>query len=222
MNSVKKIKLCQYIYKSMDVPCDFEGCKIVFLSDIHHGKCFSLRQLESLVKLTNSLKPDIVLLGGDYIDHDPSCIPSFFGAAASFEAPMGVYGVLGNHDRLTDAELSANCMKQAGIKQLDNIGIWINKGNSKIRIGGVGDLWTTTQNLEPMLEGTKNNDLMILITHHPDYAELLPNDKIDLMLCGHTHGGQVSFLGKWIPPWPGAAKLKYLTGIVKAKARKII
>jgi predicted MPP superfamily phosphohydrolase len=115
----------------------------------------------------------------------------FFNEAKSFSAPYGVYGVLGNHDRLTDTQLSVQCMAEAGIILLDNNAVWIERGGEKIRVGGVGDLWTTTQDLQPTLEGTAKHDLMILVTHHPDYAELLPRDKIDLMLCGHTHNGQL-------------------------------
>ena len=222
MNRVDKIKLCRYLFKCRDVPDEFNGFRIVFLSDIHHGRSFSVQKLKALVELTNHLKPDVILLGGDYIDHDPKCIPTFFQEATSFSAPYGIFGVLGNHDRWTDAALSAACMKKAGITLLDNNAVWVRKGEARIRIGGVGDLWTSTQDLEPMMEGTRSDDLMILVTHHPDYAELLPRNKIDLMLCGHTHGGQVTFLGKWIPPWPGAAKLKYLTGIVKEEGTTII
>lgn len=178
--------------------------------------------LKGLVGLTNRLKPDLILLGGDYIDRGREYISTFFGEAASFKATMGVLGVLGNHDRKADAEYSIKCMKKAGITLLDNDGVWIEKDGARIRVGGVGDLRTAKQDLEPMLAGTKPEDFMVLVTHNPDYAELLPNDRIDLMLCGHTHGGQVSFFGKWIPPWPGSSKLKYLTGVVKEHGTTVI
>ena len=202
MNSLNRIKLCQYAFKSHDVPAEFEGVKIIFLTDIHHGFFFTQEKVRTLVKLTNSLKPDIILLGGDYVDRDPGCIPTFYCEAAKFKAPLGIYAVLGNHDIWTDEELSKEYMNQSGIRLLDNDAVWIEKGKSRIKIGGVGDLWSMTQNLEPMLEGTVRNDLMILISHHPDFAELLPTNIIDLLLCGHTHGGQVSFFRKWVPPWP--------------------
>lgn len=222
MNNIKKIQLCRYHFKCADVPAAFEGFRVVFLTDIHHGRCFPLGNLRGLVRLVNDMRPDLILLGGDYVDHDPVRILSFFEEAAKFRAPAGVFGVLGNHDRMTDAALSIQCMKRAGITLLDNEGVWVRRGDERIRIGGVGDLWTTTQDLGPMLAGTQPDDLMILLAHNPDFADLLPSDKIDLMLCGHTHGGQVSVLGKWIPPWPGASKLKYLTGIVHEGTTTII
>lgn len=222
MNRIEKIVLKEYVYRSLDVPESFDGTRIIFLSDIHHGKCFSTEKLRGLVEMTNNLYPDLILLGGDYVDRDPNRIYSFFHEAAAFSAPLGVYGVLGNHDRWTDGDLSEKCMKDAGINLIDNRAVWIERDGSRIRVGGVGDLTTSTQDLKPMLEGTKKEDLMILVTHHPDYAMQLPSDKIDIMLCGHTHGGQVSFRGKWVPPWPGSAKLKYLTGVVKEGSTTII
>lgn len=222
LNKIEKITIRRYRFASADVPGDFEGVRIVFLSDIHFSKTFSLERLSMLFELTQNLNPDIILLGGDYVTHNPRLIEPFFKEAASLHAPLGVYGVLGNHDRNTDAALSELCMKQAGITLLDNYAVWVNKGGSRIRIGGVGDLTTHVQDLGPMLAGTQENDLMILVTHHPDYAEMLPKDLIDLMFCGHTHGGQVSFMGKWVPPSPSGAKLKYLTGVVKEGGTTII
>lgn len=222
MNNIKKIQLCRFRFRNADVPPAFEGFRVVFLTDIHHGRTFPLRNLRGLVRLVNNLNPDLILLGGDYVIHDPVRILSFFDEAAKLHAPAGVFGVLGNHDRMTDAELSISCMKRAGITLLDNEGVWVRRGDARIRIGGVGDLWTATQDLGPMLEGTRSDDLMILVAHNPDFADVLPSDKIDLMLCGHTHGGQVSLLGKWIPPWPGASKLKYLTGVVHEERTTII
>lgn len=222
MNNIEKIIIKKYNFICEDVPDGFVGTTIAFLADIHHGRAFPLRNLKSLIEMTNNLRPDMILLGGDYVDKDPDRIVTFFRQAAGFSAPLGVYGVLGNHDRKTDASLSIKCMTEAGITLLDNRALWIHRGGDKIRLGGVGDLTTGTQNLSPMLDGTSKEDLMILVTHHPDYAMQLPRDKIDLMLCGHTHGGQVSFFGKWIPPWPGAAKLKYLTGVVREGRTTII
>ena len=222
MNKIEKITIREYTFACEDVPPSFEGVKIAFLSDIHHSRTFPIDRVRALIELTNGLEPDIILLGGDYVTHNRDNIIPFFHEAARFTAPLGVYGVLGNHDRNTDALLSQQAMERAGIRRLDNRAVWIEKGGDRIRIGGVGDLTTDIQDLKPMLDGTQRHDLMILVTHHPDYAEMLPRDKIDLMLCGHTHGGQVSFRGKWVPPWPGSAKLKYLTGVIHEGGTTII
>lgn len=215
MNKVEKIVIKQYTFNSADVPDEFCGTTIAFLTDIHHGKTFSAAKLKSLIEMTNNLHPDIILLGGDYVDHDAKKIVSFFREAKNLKAPLGVYGVLGNHDRWTDEKLSEKYMKKSGIIMLDNNAVWVERGKARIRIGGVGDTITSTQDIKPMLEGTDENDLMILVTHNPAYVDELNKNKIDLMLCGHTHGGQISFKGKWAPTVFKGVNMKYLTGVVQ-------
>jgi uncharacterized protein len=215
MNKIEKITVKKYKFINKDVPEEFEGTRIVFLADIHHGKCFSTEKLRGLVEMTNAMEPDIILLGGDYVDRDSARIESFFNEAADLNAPLGVYGVLGNHDRWTDGVLSEKCMEDAGITLIDNRAVWVEHNGARIRIGGVGDLTTSTQDLMPLIEGTHVGDLTILVTHHPDYMLVMPKNLVDLMLCGHTHGGQISYRGKWVPRWPGEAKFKYLTGVIK-------
>lgn len=224
MTRVEKITLRKYRVVSKDLPAAFDGTTIAFLSDIHHSRTFPTKRVKELVELTNSLHADLILLGGDYVSHSRERIPSFFKEAALLSAPLGVFGVLGNHDRKTDAALSQRCMRDAGIHLLDNTGYWLEKDGACIRVGGVGDLTTSTQDLSPMLADTRPNDFMILVSHHPDYAEKLPFNLIDLMLCGHTHGGQVSLWGKWAPSRFGHThyKLKYLTGVVKDAGTTII
>lgn len=224
MTKVEKITLRKYRLVSRDLPETFDGTTIAFLSDIHHSRSFSTKRVKELVELTNHLQPDLILLGGDYVSHSRARILSFFKEAAAFSAPLGVFGVLGNHDRKTDARLSHRCMRQAGIHSLDNKGYWLEKDGARIRIGGVGDLTTATQDLSPMLADTRPNDFMVLVSHHPDYAERLPFNLIDLMLCGHTHGGQVSLWGKWAVSGLGHThyKLKYLSGVVKNAGTTII
>ncbi len=224
MTRVENITLRKYRLYSKDLPEAFDGTTVAFLSDIHHSRSFPISRVRDLIRLTNSLGAELILLGGDYVSHSRACIPGFFREAAHLEAPLGVFGVLGNHDRNTDAELSAQCMEKAGIRLLDNVGYWIEKDGARIRVGGVGDLTTADQDLRPMLAETRPDDFMILVSHHPDYADKLPFNLIDLMLCGHTHGGQVSLMGKWAPTafTPSHFKLKYLTGVVQNAGTTVI
>lgn len=224
MTKVEKIILRKYHMVSQDLPKAFDGTTVAFLSDIHHSRSFPTGRVQELVELTNGLGADLILLGGDYVTHSRGRIPTFFDEAARLSAPLGVYGVLGNHDRSTDTALSLTCMRDAGIRPLDNRGYWLEKDGARIRVGGVADLTTASQDLSPMLAETRPDDFMILVSHHPDYAEELPQSLIDLMLCGHTHGGQISLMGKWAPTGlaPSHFKMKYLTGVVKTAGTTVI
>ncbi|MGQ9779848.1 MAG: metallophosphoesterase [Bacillota bacterium] len=207
-----------------DVPAGFDGTRIVFISDIHHGPYFSRQRLKRLVQRINALKPDLILLGGDYIHRSPRFIRPCFAELAHLEAPLGVYGVLGNHDHWAGAAASREAMVNAGIRLLDNRGYWIFRGDQRIRIGGVGDFRTDTQDLRPVLSGVRADDFTILVSHNPDFVEEIGPfaDRIDLVLSGHTHGGQVTFFGLWAPLVPSKYGQKYRTGIIDVAGMKVI
>lgn len=96
------LKTKTYTIASPEVPACFQKTKIVFLSDIHHGPFFSVKRLRKLVEKVNRLEPDIILLGGDYVHRDPKYIAPCFRELSRLKAPLGVYGVLGNHDHWED------------------------------------------------------------------------------------------------------------------------
>jgi len=205
----------RHVYVSdADVPAAFDGMTIAFLSDIHHGPFLAVDRVRRVVDQANSLRPDLVVLGGDYVYRNPRYIAPCFAELARLEAPLGVLGVLGNHDHWEDAELTRRCMSEAGIASLDNAGIWVLQGGERIRIGGVGDLWTDRQDLEAALGEAIGGDFVVLLSHNPDYAEQLQTDDVDLMLSGHTHGGQVTLFGLWAPFVPSEYGQKYRSGVV--------
>lgn len=220
--NLNRIEIKNYTYSNNNIPSEFNNTKIAFLTDIHHSIFFSKQNLKELVEKTNLLIPDIILLGGDYIDKDNNKIETFFNQAKNFKAPLGVFAVLGNHDRHIDENLSEKCLLKSGITPLDNNAVFIRKGKARIRLGGVGDSRTCTQNLRPTLKSTRNDDLIILVTHNPNYVKKMPKNRIDLMFCGHTHGGQISYRGIWSPTVLKGIDMNYLTGVKKKDSTTII
>jgi predicted MPP superfamily phosphohydrolase len=92
------LEVKQYNIADADLPPEFDGVRVVFLTDIHHGVFFSQERVARLVDKVNALRPDLVLLGGDYVfgelDYENSC----FAELARLEAPLGRYAVLGNNE----------------------------------------------------------------------------------------------------------------------------
>ncbi len=198
-----------------DVPPGWDGATVAFLSDIHHGPFFSIERVRTVVELTNALTPDLILLGGDYVHREPIYIAPCFEELARLSAPLGVYGVLGNHDHWEDAAETRRQTERVGINLLENRAYWIERNGSRIRVGGVGDLWEDRQDVQATLGGTSDSDFVLLVSHNPDFAEKLKSDGIDLMLAGHTHGGQCSLFGLWAPLVPSNYGQKYRRGWVE-------
>jgi predicted MPP superfamily phosphohydrolase len=197
-----------------DIPPSFDGKRIAFLTDIHHGPYFSLQRVTNVVTRTNALHPDLILLGGDYSYRSAQYIVPCLAELARLNAPLGKFGVLGNHDHWYDAELTRQSMQAAGIVVLDNHAEWIVLGEDRIRIGGVGDLWEDSQDLLATTKAVKDEDFVILLSHNPDYVEEIHATSVDLVLSGHTHGGQLTLFGLWAPLLPSRFGQKYRSGIV--------
>lgn len=202
------LKITRIDFKDSDIPAAFVGKRIVFLSDLQLGFYFSEERTKKLVEKVNSLNPDVVILGGDLIDRSQKYTNSRLSELKQLKAPLGKFAVLGNHDNAVGPDLIKKELREDGIILLENQGEWLwatstNSGLAtstagayeKIKIGGVGDLWTATQDLMPTLAGVSQDDFVVLTSHDPDYVYKFSNDLIDLMLSGHTHAGQITLFG---------------------------
>ena len=215
------LRVREAVISSKDVPSAFHGARVVFVSDIHHGPYFSRDRVKKLVEKINALNPDIVLLGGDYFHRSPKYIEPCFEELKELNA-QEKFAVLGNHDHWESAGLTRECMKNAGIEILDNRAAWIEKDGERIKIGGVGDMYEDEQDIEPTIGDVAENNFVMLLSHNPDFAEHIKTKKIDLILSGHTHGGQVTLFGLWAPIIPSVYGQKYRAGIIKTGYTKVI
>ena len=207
------IETKEVVIQSDQVPQNFDGKKIVFVTDIHCSQFFSEERVQSLVDQVNALDPDMVLLGGDYVTDDTSYLEPCFSQLSKLNAPLGVYGVMGNNDP-KNATITA--MENANITYIGNKGLWVEENGEKIRIGGVGDLDTDVPYQGPTIGAVTQNDFVILVSHKPDYFPLANKQKIDLVLAGHTHGGQVTLFGLWAPFYNSRYGQEYVSGIKKS------
>ncbi|MFB6341001.1 metallophosphoesterase [Saccharicrinis sp. FJH62] len=211
---IKTKKLTIY---SENLPASFNGKKLVFISDVHLGPYISEKRVQKVVKRINALQPDIILLSGDYIDMKAKYIAPVFDALQILKAPMGKYGVLGNHEFIEDPQQVIRKFRESKINLCHNNSFWITEGRDSIKIGGVGDLWESDQKIENTINDVRDSDFCILLSHNPDYMEELKTNKIDLMLSGHTHGGQVTLFGLWAPLLPSDYGQKYRYGLRQVK-----
>jgi predicted MPP superfamily phosphohydrolase len=199
----------------------FDGLRIAFLTDIHHGPYISTDYIASVVRTTLILGPDLILLGGDYSSKEAKYIRPCFETLAGLKAPLGVYGVLGNHDYWHGLAETRQGMKAAGIGELTNRGVWLERGGSRLRLAGVDDLWEGQPDLAAALGEATPADACLLVSHNPDFAETLHDPRVGLVLSGHTHGGQATVPGFGAPIVPSRYGQKYLKGLVDAPATRV-
>jgi predicted MPP superfamily phosphohydrolase len=196
------VKITPVTIESTDIPTSFDGIKIVFVSDIHHGAALSRERVKKLVQRINDLHPDIIILGGDYTSIKEKYIKPVFDELRNLKCKYEVYGVLGNHDYFVNGNLTKKMMVRNGIKMCDNKSYWLKIKRDSIKIGGVDDPDGSKPELDSTVYDVHRKDFCILISHRPEYIEKINTDLVDLTLSGHTHGGQVTFFGLWAPILP--------------------
>jgi hypothetical protein len=197
------------------LPRAFDGLTVAFLTDIHHGPFTSLDYVAAVVRTTLALRPDLILLGGDYSLKDRKYIGPCLDVLGGLKAPLGVFGVLGNHDYWHGLEETKEGFRQAGICELTNRGVWLERGCSRFRLAGVDDKWMGQVDVAKAIGDATTGEACLLVSHNPDVAEKLRDPRVGLMLSGHTHGGQVVFPGG-APFVPSHYGQKYLHGICQA------
>ncbi len=223
-----RLEIKEYTFACPDLPAEFDGVRVALVTDIHRGPFFSENRVGSLVERVNALEPDLILLGGDYVYLDTSYAASCFAELAGLQAPLGCFAVLGNHDYGTydDGDNGpatvVQAIEEAGITLLRDEGIWLEYNGARIRLGGVSDYQVDRPRLGPVVDDTSEDDFVLLISHSPDFAEDLPAGAVDLVVSGHTHGGQVTLFGLWAPYIPSEYGQKYRTGMVTNEVTTVI
>lgn len=191
----RRISVTHHIIQARHWPAAFDDLRVAFLTDLHCSPVTPADFLERVMDETNRAKPDVILLGGDYVTVGTDYIAPVAAVLKRLRAPLGVFGVLGNHDYISNPDAVRAALRQAGVVDVTNGGAWLERGGSRVRIAGVGDLWQDHQDLPAALGGAEEDDAAILLTHNPDYAVGLRDRRVRLVLAGHTHGGQIRLPG---------------------------
>ena len=165
---------------------------IAFLSDLHAGPATSRQLLELVIARMVKIQPDLILLGGDYFFGNLDDAEWLGGLLSQLRPRMGVFGVLGNHDYWLGCDRVVHMLETSGIRVLRNRGLRIEGASGSLWLGGVDDLWERHADPFSALAGRNPDEPCILLSHNPD---LVPEFRppCELVLSGHTHGGQVRF-----------------------------
>lgn len=186
-----------------NLPDDLDGFKILHLSDMHLGIYFQLSDLEKVVEESLNEKPDMFLLTGDVSD-DLKILPDALNIIDQLKTPFHGFGSLGNHEYYRGIREVIQKYVAGPIPLLINKGETIQVGKSKLFIGGADDPLTLRSDITPFLQRTvemtmksaNENSFNILMSHRPKTLDIAENKNVDLVLSGHTHGGQIGFNGR--------------------------
>lgn len=188
-----------------NLPRQFEGLTIAQISDIHAGSFIGNSPLQEIFRVTQETKADLIFITGDWVNFKPEELELYLPQFAKFKAPLGVYGCLGNHDHyMSDNEHKqlVSAIKSAPINLLINENTTFSVDGAKLQLAAT-DFTGMNMNfadLESATAGLSPDFPTILMAHDPSYwdKKVRSKTKIDLMLAGHTHGGQfgMHFLDK--------------------------
>lgn len=244
-----RLEIARYRVRPKGWPEGFK-LKIVAISDIHASEPqMGLKRIEDVVRAANSQKPDIVLLLGDYgvgqmIYARPVAHADVAARLAELEAPLGKFGILGNHDywgsslknwpytrkKVNDtAEPYRRMLARAGVTLLENDVVRLTAGNQPFWLIGTGSLialplgaskFESFADLKGQLPKLTDDAPAILMAHEPDLFVEAPS-RISLTLSGHTHGGQLRIFG-FSPYVPSLYGNRFAYGHVVENDRNLI
>ncbi len=200
-------------------PERMNGFTIALLSDFHYDPYFSIHPLRAAIPIVNGLRPDLIVLTGDFVSVSLTGDGASAALAAvpcarllrEMTAPHGLWAVLGNHDAETDPRFVTRALQVESIHVLANQSVAIERDGARIWLTGVNDVISGGADLAHALRGVPSDEAVILLAHEPDFADEASRSPIDLQLSGHSHGGQVRL--PLLPPLylPEMAK-KYVLG----------
>ncbi|MFT7461943.1 MAG: putative MPP superfamily phosphohydrolase [Pseudohongiellaceae bacterium] len=177
-----------------DLPPELDGLRAVQISDLHAGPFLDERALDPVVELVVAHNPQLLFVTGDLITDtvdDRQLLGDVFGR---LPAPLGKFAVFGNHDyrQRREGEL-VHWLRRQGVRTLRNSSAAVQLSGATVRVMGLEDLEEGKLcDLDGALaEGQQSDDLTVLLCHHPAVLEQLPSGRFDLVLCGHSHGGQI-------------------------------
>ena len=218
------VEIREVTFKKENLPESLSGFKIGFVSDIQADRYTNESRLSNYIDKLNSTNPDLVLMAGDMITSTPNFIEISANQLSKVKAKYGVFTCVGDHDNWAyrgDNERSlseiSEALRNVNIPMIDNDKLVLGIDNANIEVTFITNTYVETIN-ERTLDSLTNNknkaDLRIFLTHQPrDFMIDKASEKgYDLYLCGHTHGGQITFLFPFYNLSPTLAETTYMRG----------
>jgi predicted MPP superfamily phosphohydrolase len=218
-----RLDVAQLDVSIADLPFELDGTRILQLTDMHRGPRITASFIAQAVELGLKQRPDLVVLTGDYVHQGSAHIHEAAELMRPLAGAVPTVGVLGNHDWYAGASRMCRSLENVGVRMIDNNRCFfgpdriITTQESGLCLAGVGDLLEDRVDFRRALGGVDLKMPRMLLSHNPDAAEMIEagDHRIDLMLSGHTHGGQVRLPIIGAPGVPSRFGEKYRHGMVQ-------
>ncbi len=225
-----RLRVVHYDVPITRLPPELDGFRIVHLSDTHHGPYITLPYLEGAVARANALEADLAVLTGDYVHRTPRSIPDGIGIFRKLETRLGTVAVTGNHEFWEGIDTCRAAFAETPVHLIDNARVFLTRDGitqspeaRALCMGGVGDLWEDEVRFDKATADAPESMPRLVLAHNPDTAEHVPPRlRVDLMLCGHTHGGQVCFPRIGTPSVPSRYGSKYAGGLCQGPQCRVL
>ncbi len=205
------------------LPQSFEGFTILQLSDLHIGPFMTAREIQKVAEVSNRLRPDLMVLTGDFVTWDASTQYAVVDALSGLKAPFGVWGCLGNHEIYTHTQRSiTRLFAKVGFRILRYENALVQNQSGAINLigvdfeqfshggwGGAGHVRRYLPGVDKLMMPDRAN---ILLSHNPNTFDRAAQLGIDLTISGHTHGGQINLELAGIEISPAWLYTKYVRG----------
>lgn len=202
--SETKFKKLNLFYKNLNP--DFKHLKILHITDLHLGFFIGLNHLKEIVEKANKEDIDIVVVTGDFVD-EYNLLEEGVKLLKQIKTKYGIYSCAGNHEYFRNIKPVIKKFTEEKIPYLINQGVTITINNSKLFIGGVDDFKKVKGDakvkqdfynnaVDRTLEYNKDSQFTLLMCHRPNPFDYCAKKNVDLVLSGHTHGGQFGLFGK--------------------------
>jgi predicted MPP superfamily phosphohydrolase len=214
-NDIYDIEVTHHAVFVDDLPDAFDGYRIAFLTDTHVAGIIRKTFYREIVAQVTRFDPDLVLLGGDFVTwhrHIPLMAELLLPGLAARD---GVLAVLGNHDYWSGADDVKAAMTAHGVEFIINRSKIIRRGGAELPVVGIDEIYRGEPDPEAAFAGIGRGP-RVALTHHPDSIDILQDRRVDLLLCGHTHGGQIRFPFFGAVVVPSMHETRYAEGFHRA------
>ena len=176
-----------------------EGMRIAHLSDLHIGTMTPLSWGLAWARSANGRSPDVTVVTGDMVTSGTDFHGDVAEVIGALRSPGGVFASMGNHDYFGEGEPLISLLRARGVTVLRNEGVVIERGGARVWMAAIDDTWTRRDDIESAMRHRPAGATAILLAHDPGRFDAAAAAGADLVLSGHTHGGQVAmpFLTRW-------------------------